>query len=647
METSDLNEFIANRRAFAAETKQAGSGIPANCVQEVMESASNASNKGISQFYTPRAFAEILAKALPAERKTICDLNCGRGDLLFASANRSTKELLGVDIDNVKSSKLDSDRVGLTRVIADITLLYPLLHEIQWQCDLFVLNPPFDLHWYRDRLADLAQSELLTVRDAFGKMDPRVGKDAIDSTVATMMMALDLMSARGEGVLIANNATMERLILNGPYRSLAVHIWQWLTLKGNPMTKIDGHNHGDEFRTAIIYFAKGHVGGGRHQYRRDFDQIDELRTHIEGIDRWNSRSGPRVQTTYEQHSETTSGWMAAREEWNLRTGVRKDGGWNIFLRSDGTIGTNLSVFENRSIKINKEEAKRLFELQDQRPMQLVLQAAQRAQLRKTVEGGIWRVHPDLPGVVAEAIAEYHGVRAPLYSLSPIQSLGYLDEENSIVCHKNLYRVSDGGSKKIPAGALAGLREYIESPSPEAWHRVYSKIVHSGKTAWQLVMLIEPSFPNRIDEDRSEIQADDWTAIPKTETIQQIIEERPCFLAGKTYALRTKGVTVTRTTSKPSLTFGEDDYVMNGVELAIWIKDETGTERLFMEKKHTAKGVELKDDRNDLLVDFYLEDIPAHFEVPHVPDVAECDPAGYDAKLKLMSELEEMLNECPA
>src|SRR4030095_7898204 len=101
----------------------------------------------------------------------------------------------------------------ITRITADLTRFYPLLREIDWRADLFALNPPWDLHLRHDRLNALAESDCSTGRDAFAAHDPRAGKDHIDSTIATWLIALDRLTYRGEGLLIANHSTTERLLL--------------------------------------------------------------------------------------------------------------------------------------------------------------------------------------------------------------------------------------------------------------------------------------------------------------------------------------------------------------------------------------------------------------------------------------------------
>jgi hypothetical protein len=80
--------------------------------------------------------------------------------------------------------------------------------------------------------------------------------------------------------------------------------------------------------------------------------------------------------------------------------------------------------------------------------------------------------------------------------------------------------------------------------------------------------------------------------------------------------------------------------MNGMELAIWMTDDNGIERLFMDRKHAAKEVKVIDDDKELKVDFYLQDIAAHFEIPDVPDIAACHPEQQkllDARLILLQE----------
>ena len=67
-------------------------------------------------------------------------------------------------------------------------------------------------------------------------------------------------------------------------------------------------------------------------------------------------------------------WQAAKEEWEtlnpLNSSTSKQ--WNIYLDGDGTLRTYLSLFDDASGRVNKQEADRLFKLNGQHPMHLVM-----------------------------------------------------------------------------------------------------------------------------------------------------------------------------------------------------------------------------------------------------------------------------------
>lgn len=154
-------------------------------LQSMCESAANAAKSGQSQYFTPLPFGRKLAEALPKIRQTVVDLNCGAGHLLQVSADGKTLRLLGADIDPCRGKMVEGERIiPLQRITYDVTLLYPLLKEIGWSADLFVLNPPWRLFFYRERLSPLAESELPAVRQAFQGVEEGIPKGTIDSTIA-------------------------------------------------------------------------------------------------------------------------------------------------------------------------------------------------------------------------------------------------------------------------------------------------------------------------------------------------------------------------------------------------------------------------------------------------------------------------------
>jgi hypothetical protein len=147
------------------------SSVVASAVQTLFDSAANAANKGQAQWFTPLDWARALALPLNDYRPVIADLTCGNGQLLAGASRKSI--LLGCEIE-----PLHQDGHFVT---GDITRFYPLLRSVNWKCDTFVLNPSWDLHWYREPLSKLAESECPAVREAFAAHDGRAESATLKS----------------------------------------------------------------------------------------------------------------------------------------------------------------------------------------------------------------------------------------------------------------------------------------------------------------------------------------------------------------------------------------------------------------------------------------------------------------------------------
>jgi hypothetical protein len=430
-------------------------------IQNLFESAANAAAKGQAQWFTPEPWARILALPLPGYRPAIADLNCGNGALLKAASRPFTKQL-GCDIE---------PQAGTNFIATDITKFYPLLRAVNWQCDLFVLNPPWDLHWYRDRLKGLDDSECVAVRDAFAAHDGRTTRDTIDSTVATLCLALDRCSDYGEGFLIGNEATLQRLIFNkdAPHRALTQHIWAHLIIKGNicqPSTL--NSQRSTNFETGVIYFARAPQSNCHQVCCASFDTAKHACEELLN-DRLLRRKGSEAKKYL--HTENSAElWQAAAEEL-LRTATNAKPQYNIWLTTDGLIRTNLSLFDTHSGRVSKADAGQLFALNGRQPIQLVVQRSQRKALEDAIApGSPWRVDPALQRAVEAAIVEYNRVRAPLCPLPKIQRLGFLDEQDDILCCKTL---------SAPQSAFVSGKRYAIRSTTVATNRSGTKMNLSG------------------------------------------------------------------------------------------------------------------------------------------------------------------------
>lgn len=567
------------------------------CLQQMLESAVNAADKGQSQFFTPIDFGQALAGALPKVRPTIVDLNCGNGQLLQASANpKTTISLLGSDIDPCHCLTTASENgryLPVTKIAYDATRLYPLLKEIGFTADCFVLNPPWRLFWYRDRLQDLTDSPLSAVREAFRAIEPGSPKGCIDSTIATLLMALDLCTVYGEGLLIANNNTLERLLFrpDATHAAVAKHIWAHVVIPGNPMTGIEDcqWKNEEQFHTGIIYFAREHTAGPKRITLPELQPTSlnaQLRLH---------RLGADLAHAHRANENQQDLWRAAKDRVIELEGGKPRVQWNLWLTVGGRIKTALSAFQECSKRVNKKEAARLFALDGKAPMELVLQRNQRDELLHVAENRgtgdfPWRIQPELLTAVRAAIMEYHGARAPLYPLPPIQRLGYLDEQDSIVCEKDL--LHPNGRLAFIAGRAYCIRTQTVTVTrslrkPNAFTGEMEELELTGQelAIYLLSTEILPDKPKKGDDAGTEF----------------------CFMDA---ALKNDKKTSVNTA-----------------------KQAKGRSALL--------NPEVKDEANS--IDFTLQQLCDHFTIPEVPDVATVNPIGYEANLKLLEELETV---CP-
>ncbi len=419
--------------------KPQGQQLDGDNLQEVLDSGANAVAKGRQQFFTPLALARALHSALPRfygqPPEVLVDLMCGSSNLLRAALPKCA---LGIDIDSRLARRPDDwDKESRTCFLnGDVTKFYPLAAEVDWRADLFALNPPYSVQWETARLAALGESNAPAVRETYVRLRH---KETIDSTLATLLIALDLCTDKGEGYLICNENTATRF-LGGPQSAienqqsaiasaLRKHIWLWLSI---PPGVFD--NVRFDFPTAVLYFARAHEAGPFHLMAGSAD-AGVIRNTLKPVgdgQRYVLRHGGQLHSRTDFCPTTEPVFRAIKEEYaTLYAGKKRD--WNIWLGTDGTIQRHLTPFQNHSRKIPKLKARLLNDLQGKHPMALVVQRATRIALVEAIHSKIWKVQPELIAKVSECLREYNAGRAPFYKLNDVQRLAYLDEADSIVC----------------------------------------------------------------------------------------------------------------------------------------------------------------------------------------------------------------------
>jgi len=458
-ETSNIEHRTSNIEPAAPKAQ--GQGLDGINLQEVLDSARNADQFGRQQFFTPVAAAEVFASVLPKCHRIFTDLTMGDGNLIRAARPEFA---IGCDIDPRCARQPKGTGGEWNLATADLTKLYPLLCELSWRYDLGGFNPPFSLEWHTERLMALAESECEAVKKTFAAYR---NKPVIDSTLATLLIALDRLSSRGEFYFICNQATAIRFLgepdlpAEADAPALRSHLWCWLTVPPGlfPNTR--------DFDTAVLYFS----ATDQRRYASHRTVADIIPLHLTAADasaeeinlalaeararRYVLKQGISLHGPDGFTPNSVAMFRTAREEYRrLYQGAKQRTAFNLWLDArTGLIRRHLTPFQEFSGKIPKPLIQSLTAIDGQTPMALVVQKPTRLALLKAVRSEFWTVDPALVAAVETSIREYHAHRAPFYPLNDVQRLGFLDEEDAIECKQEL----------AVGNALAGRREVCFVP----------------------------------------------------------------------------------------------------------------------------------------------------------------------------------------
>jgi hypothetical protein len=412
---------------------QQGNSINPGNIQHFADSAKNAIQLGQRQFFTPPDLAAVLCSVFkPTCAAIATDLMAGDLALLKAAKRAHS---CGIDVDERITTLPTRSAVFQ----ADVTRFYPLAEAAGLKHDLLLLNPPFSLQWWLSRLAPLAMSTAVGVKDAYAAALAK--GDTIDSTLGTFLIALDSLSSYGEGLMICNGNTARRLIgdpENPAGHELLENVWAWLDIPGAVF-----EGQASAFPTAVLYFSASHGHGcatDRGPLYMQSPSADPgtvastLATIISA--RPFAHCGRAITHEYQAQkwADFSPVWNAIREEYHqLHHGAKP--AFNLSLLPDGTIRTFLDPFRRAAYVHNRELLNAFRGMAGESPAGLVVQQASRSALKHAMMCGSWRVDPALVAAVDAAIAAYESVRAPFYTPNEVQSLGWLDEESLITCAK--------------------------------------------------------------------------------------------------------------------------------------------------------------------------------------------------------------------
>jgi hypothetical protein len=392
-------------------------------LHEVLAASPDGASKGTMQFETPAEIARCLSLPLPRRRPIVTDLQCGHGALLQATANLTTEHHFGVDIDPTAAMR------GRTVIVGNICEVFPLMQDVGLKLPLLALNPPFGLRWPATNLPRPKSGK----GRALGSFSTRrLAEPHLDSTYATWLMAHQLLTSYGEGFLIGNAATLQRVI--GPC-PLADKIWWWLTLPNFFPDAPALEN------VAVLYFAADHRGGA-HFTELQSNSTLELeaacaKTAARRHQMIRGTNIDRISVTMaseDADKETDNRFRAVKREWERRQAEARGehGDWNIYLKN-GRIAIYLTPFQNLSGQVSKQLAEALYKLRGRTPLELMVMRDTRVALEEALQSKIWRVDPALMAAMVVARASFEDVRTPFRRPALAQRVGWLDEQDTIRC----------------------------------------------------------------------------------------------------------------------------------------------------------------------------------------------------------------------
>jgi|GEM_PF-3441456 len=436
--------------------KQSGQRIQNPNLGAFLDSATNAIDKGQQQFYTPPNLAAALFKPLEGlGHNWILDPHCGSGHLLGASGMPFR---YGIDIDHRSAKSMadhDSEDVTYRIQQADFTHWFPLAAEIDFKADLICMNPPFSLRWHADRLAALGRSDLPGIADTYRA---HAKNGTIDSTLASLLCGIELLSGCGEGFLICNADTAARFLGHPGEEAkseLRRYLWLWLEIPG-----VVYENVTSKFATAVLYFSSSHGmrnSGDPPMFLQSpgSEAATIGRTLVTALtSRRFAHLGREMESAYlSQHGKGGADkWFAIAEEYRFRH-TEATRPFNLSLDSrTGRIRVHLDTFSR--LKLDMSVVQVLHELKGKRPEALVVQQVSRVALQEALTSGVWTVDPALIQAVERAVENYNAVRAPFFRPNPVQALGWIDEVERITATRS-------GLPGIVPGQRYKLRTYTE------------------------------------------------------------------------------------------------------------------------------------------------------------------------------------------
>jgi len=402
------------------ETK--GQKVTEKLLESIGDATTNINlQKGLQQYYTPQRFAEFLCKVFADQSSghlSVLDITCGAGSLLlpFTARNVTNRtwngkeyeteempanEVYGVELDK---ENIPGKEVPGNFLHADFTQFYKYLKAVQFEADIFALNPPFGLSW------DVSED---------------VPKNSVE---ATMAMAYELSHQYSGGYIIMSARNAE--IITESHPELLEKVFFRLNVKGlfKPFSDVD---------SVVLFFGKN----CRHYRDRVFDidfqtakdsEYDTIIKDISHVTYYDVSVTSR--SSLAERRQNRQLWLAAVDRYKQDKGARKQK-FSVELRG-GKLRCAFTLYEEFTLakQLKGDEISVFRQMNGVAPTYFSFNSIARRTLMLLLAKGM-TIQPAAKAAIDKGLQDSAFLNAPFYDLKPQQRLGWLNDLTQIKCVK--------------------------------------------------------------------------------------------------------------------------------------------------------------------------------------------------------------------
>lgn len=390
---------VKDSAAFEEKGQRITDGLLEND-EQIFTSASNVTQKGLQQFYTPEDTADQLADIfnIGKDYTVVVDLTAGDGRLLRPFLKKyKNATCFGIELDKQNIPRRMPERLKI--VNADLTKFAPLLSEIDYHPSVYALNPPFNL-WWKDK-----------------------AENKVESQKYVLEFAMRTLQYGGAGYIITSKTFYDRYIEKRYSKNVIAVIY------------------------AKNLFAKACVDVAITVFQHGYDR--NLPTEIYHYD-YSKGPIPKdvIQTIqdrlgYVQYSDYTNGramsqFLDCFEEYKMQNGLAS--AYNIDLR-DGKLDVFFTNFRWKHIRDNYDPSvfQNINKIQGKDPNYLAFNTYVKKDVIRLTVDKVLTVSPDAQKAIDQAEQDSILVSTPFKTLPPQQRLGYLQDIEWIKCTKSFTR----------------------------------------------------------------------------------------------------------------------------------------------------------------------------------------------------------------